>query len=134
MVFLKLVHTEYQVNHKTQPFWVKVVNLVTNVQTSLAGHDVGIIRLAPTTTLHFNTVHKTKYLFSNWIFLFLDKIRLEIDNIWCSVSVESACLNINEGVKMGGASCQKIQKIKNMFRAFHKLRMYFLEFFDHVRP
>ena len=27
MVFLKLVHTEYQVNHKTQPFWIKVVQL-----------------------------------------------------------------------------------------------------------
>ena len=45
MVFLKLVHTtravtntEYQVNHKTQPFWVKVVHLVPNVQT-LAGHE-----------------------------------------------------------------------------------------------
>ena len=50
MVFLKLVHTEYQVNHKTQPFWVKVVHLVPNVQ-SLAGHDVGAIRLAPMTTL-----------------------------------------------------------------------------------
>ena len=55
MVFLKLVDTEYQVNHKTQPFWVKVVHLVPNVQT-LAGHDVGAIRLAPTTTLHFDTV------------------------------------------------------------------------------
>ena len=47
MVFLKLVHTQYQVNHKTQPFWVKVVHLVPNVQT-LAGHDVGVIRLAQT--------------------------------------------------------------------------------------
>ena len=55
MVFLKLVHTEYQVNHKTQPFWVKVVHLVPNVQT-LAGHAVGTIHLAPTTTLHFDTV------------------------------------------------------------------------------
>ena len=36
MVFLKLVHTEYQVNHKTQQFCVKVVHLVPNVQT-LAG-------------------------------------------------------------------------------------------------
>ena len=27
MVFLKLVPTEYQVNHKTQPSWVKVVHL-----------------------------------------------------------------------------------------------------------
>ena len=27
MVFLKLVHIEYQVNHKTQLFWVKVVHV-----------------------------------------------------------------------------------------------------------
>jgi hypothetical protein len=60
MVFLKLVHTEYQVNYKTQPFWVKVVHLVPNNQT-LAGHEVGAIRLAPTATLYFNTVLKTKY-------------------------------------------------------------------------
>ena len=39
MVFLKLVHTQYQVNHKTQLFWVKLVHLVPNLQT-LAGHDV----------------------------------------------------------------------------------------------
>ena len=57
MVFLKLVHMEYQVNHKTQLFWVKVVHLVPNVQI-LAGHAVGTIRLAPTTTLYFDTVHK----------------------------------------------------------------------------
>jgi hypothetical protein len=62
MVFLKLVHTECHVNHKTQPFWVKVVHLVRSVQT-LAGHSVGAIHLAPTTTLHFDTVQKTKYLF-----------------------------------------------------------------------
>ena len=30
MVFLKLVHTEYQVNHKTQPFWVKVQCVIIN--------------------------------------------------------------------------------------------------------
>ena len=56
MVFLKLVHTEYQVNHKSQLFWVKVVQLVPK-----AGHAIGTIHLAPTTTLHFNTVLKTKY-------------------------------------------------------------------------
>ena len=78
MVFLKLVHTEYQVNHKTQPFWVKVVHLVTNVQ-SLAGHDVGAICLAPMTTLHLDTVLKTKYSVQYWIFF--AKIRLEIYNI-----------------------------------------------------
>ena len=55
MVFLKLVHTKYQVNHKTQLFWVKVVHLLPNVQT-LAGHAVGPIHLAPTTTLHFDQV------------------------------------------------------------------------------
>ena len=61
MVFWNLVHTEYQVNHKTQPFWVKVVHLLPNVQT-LARHAVSTIHLAPTTTLHFDTVLKTKYL------------------------------------------------------------------------
>ena len=33
MVFLKLVHTECQVNNKTQQFWMKVVSLVPNAQT-----------------------------------------------------------------------------------------------------
>ena len=60
MVFLKVVPTEYQVNHKTQLFCVKVVHLVPDVQI-LAGHAMGTIRLAPTTTLHFDTVLKTKY-------------------------------------------------------------------------
>ena len=72
MVFLKLVHTESQVNHKTQLFWVKVVHLVPNVQT-LAGYAVGTIHLAPTTTLHFDTVLKTTL-----DFLFFAKIRLKI--------------------------------------------------------
>ena len=85
MVFLKLVHTEYQVNHKTQPFWVKVVHLVPNVQT-LAGHDIGTIHLAPTTTLHFNTALKTKSLFPHWIFYFYSKMRLKRTNIWWGVS------------------------------------------------
>ena len=67
MVFLKLVHMEYQVNHKTQPFWVKVVYLVPKIQT-LAGHVIGTIRLAPTTTLYFDTVHKTKYFFLHCFF------------------------------------------------------------------
>ena len=40
MVFLKLVHTEYQANHKTQSFLVKMVHLVPKVQT-LDGHAVG---------------------------------------------------------------------------------------------
>ena len=72
MVFLKLVYTKYQVNNKTQPFWVKVVHLVPNVQT-LAGHDIGAIRLAPTTTLQFNQPLKTKYSVLHWIFYFLLK-------------------------------------------------------------
>ena len=69
MVFLKLVHTESQVNHKTQPFLVMVVYLVRNVQT-LAGLAIGTIYLAPTTTLHFDTVLKTKYSFPDWILIF----------------------------------------------------------------
>ena len=72
MVFLTLVHTEYQVNHKTQSFWVKVVHLVPNVHT-LAVHVVGTIHLAPTTTLHCDTVLKTKYSFPHWTFYFLLK-------------------------------------------------------------
>ena len=41
---------------------VKMVHLVPNVQT-LAGHAIGTIHLTPTTTLHFDTVLNTKYLF-----------------------------------------------------------------------
>ena len=85
MVFLKLVHSKSQVNHKTQPFWVKVVHLVPNAQI-LAGHAVGTFHLVPTTTLHFHFVLKTKFLFLHWIFIFFAKIRLiEITNIlmWC---------------------------------------------------
>ena len=63
-LFLKLVHMEYQVNHKFQPFWIKRVHLVPNVHT-LAGYAIGAIRLAPTTTLHLDTVHKTKYLLAS---------------------------------------------------------------------
>ena len=83
---MKLVHRDYQVNHKTQKFWVKVVHLVPNVHT-LAGHAIGTIDLALKATLHFDTIHKTKYLFPHWIF-FLTKIGLEITNIkymmWCT--------------------------------------------------
>ena len=43
-----------------------------NVQT-LAGKAVGAINLAPTSTLHFDTALKTKYLVLNWIFYFLLK-------------------------------------------------------------
>ena len=68
--FLKLVHTEYQVNNKTQPFWVKVAYLVPNVQT-LTGHDVGTIRLAATTTLFFDRVQKTEYSVSQRISYFI---------------------------------------------------------------
>ena len=79
MVFLKLVHTESQVNHKTQPFWVKSIVLVPNVQT-LPGHAVGTIHLAPTTTLHFDTT-KNQVFIPALDVLFLAKIRLEITNI-----------------------------------------------------
>ena len=49
----------YGVPSKSQNpiFWVKVVHLISKIQT-LAGHAVGTIRLAPTTTLHFDTVHE----------------------------------------------------------------------------
>ena len=50
-------------------FWVKVVHLVPNVQ-ALAGHDVAAIHLAPTTTLHFDTVLKTKYSVPYWNFFY----------------------------------------------------------------
>ena len=49
----------YQVNHKTQTFWVKVVYLVPNVQ-NLAEHAVGTIRLAPTILLTYEGVHINK--------------------------------------------------------------------------
>ena len=39
MVFLKLEHTEYQVNHKTQPFWVKQVRLAPNGHTLKPGQN-----------------------------------------------------------------------------------------------
>ena len=51
-------------------FWVKVVHLVPKIQT-LAGHSVGTIRLAPTTTLYFDTVHKTKGIHSHIGFFFI---------------------------------------------------------------
>ena len=71
----------YEVPSKSQnpTIWVKVVHLVPNIHT-LAGHAFGAIYLAPTTTL----VHKTKYLFLHWIFLFFANIRLEIKlAMWC---------------------------------------------------
>ena len=84
MVFLKLVRTEFQVNYKTQPFWVKMVHLVSNFQT-LAGHAVGTIHSTPTTTLHFDTT-QIKNSFPHWIFLLFAKIRLEITNVLCGVN------------------------------------------------
>ena len=59
-------------NHNTQQFWFKVVHLVPNIQT-LAGHDVGTMHLAPTITVHFDTVLKTKYSVPHWISYFLLK-------------------------------------------------------------
>ena len=79
MVFLKLVHTKYEVNHKTQLFWVKVVHLVPNVQT-LAGHVIGTIGLAPSTTLLQHAI-KNQVLITALYFSFYAKIRLEITNI-----------------------------------------------------
>ena len=77
MVFLKLVHMEYQVNHKTQPFWVKVIHLVPNVQT-LAGRAI-----YPFGTNNYPPFrHSTKnQVFSPTLdFLFFTKIRLELTN------------------------------------------------------
>ena len=93
----------YQVNHKTQPDWVKVVHLVPNVQT-LAGRDVGAIRLAPTTTLHFNQLLKTKYSVPHHILLFFSKIKLEVI-IYDVVSV-STCPNKDDGVKTAKRWCR----------------------------
>ena len=73
MVFLKLVHMESQVDHKTQPSWVKVVHLVPNVQT-LAEHAVGTIHLAP-------SIWHQQVFIPALDFLFFAKIRLEITNI-----------------------------------------------------
>ena len=44
MVYLKMVHSESQVNHKPQLFWVKVVHLVPNVQT-LAALSIDTVHL-----------------------------------------------------------------------------------------
>ena len=85
MVFLKLVRLEYQVNDKTQLFWVKVVHLVLvpNIQT-LAGHDVGTIHLAPSLTINhppFQHSAKNQVFIPALDFLVFAKIRLEITNI-----------------------------------------------------
>ena len=69
MVFLKLVHMESQVNHKTQPFWVKVVHLVPNVQT-LAGHAVVTIHLAPTTQFRHSAKNQVFSLALDFFFIF----------------------------------------------------------------
>ena len=53
MVLLKLVHTEYQVNRKTQPFWVKVVGPF-STQCSidvLWGQLIKLIQVASTSEL-----------------------------------------------------------------------------------
>ena len=54
----------------------KICSVVPNVQI-LAGHAIGTIRLAPTTTLHFNTVLKGIHSCIGF-FSFFDKISLEI--------------------------------------------------------
>ena len=79
MVFLKLVHIESQVNRKTQLFWVKVVHLIPNVQT-LAGHVIHTIHLAPTTTLHLDTVNTKNQVFIPALDFFFAKLRLSPNN------------------------------------------------------
>ena len=59
-------------------------SIVPNIHI-LAGQVVGAICLAPTATLHFGTVHKTKYLVSHWK---PSKISLEITNVWCGDNVK----------------------------------------------
>ena len=54
-----------------------MVHLVPNV-LNLAGDDGGIIRLAPKTTLHFNTVQKTRSLV--WTFDFY--LNLPYHTVW----------------------------------------------------
>ena len=117
MVFLKLVHTEYQVNYETQPFWVNVVHLVPNVQT-LDEHDVGPIRLAPTTTLHFNQPLKSKHSVPHWNFYFLLK-QVEKYIIYDVVSV-ATCPNKNDGAKtakrwyLGSKNSKTLFRVKNL--------------------
>ena len=43
VIFLKLVQCQPQLNHQTQPFWVKGVWLVPNSQT-LADFGIGVLR------------------------------------------------------------------------------------------
>ena len=74
MVFLKLVHREYRVNPKTQPFWVKAVHLVPNVQTW--HHRFGTIDYPP-----FQHAIKSQEFIPALDFSFFAKIRLEIANI-----------------------------------------------------
>ena len=47
-------------NWKTQPYWVKGVQLVPNGHTP-AGFAIGALRLATMTTLQLSTLHKTKF-------------------------------------------------------------------------
>ena len=80
MVFLKVGPTEYQVNHKTQLFGVKVVHLVVNVQI-LAGayhghHPFGTNNYPP-----FRHSTKNQVFIPAFDFLFFAKIRLEITNV-----------------------------------------------------
>ena len=53
-----------------------MVRLVPNAQT-LAGHDVGAIRLAPTTTLHFNQPLK-KNIYEYLVFSTVSKWRVSV--------------------------------------------------------
>ena len=104
------MHTEYQVNHKTQPFGVKVVHLVPNVQT-LAGHAVGSICLALTTILHFDYVFIPALDFS-----FFAKIRRQ----WQLVRTRTM---VSKWLK-GGAKGQKIKNIKKLVKAKNVMKKY----------
>ena len=72
------MHTVSQVNHKSQPFWVKKVHLVPNVHT-LTGHAGGTIRLAPKTIYPpFRHITQNQVFIPALDLLFFAKIRLEI--------------------------------------------------------
>ena len=77
MVFLKLAHTEYQVNHITQPFWVKVVQCSNPSWACFWHHPFG-------TNNYPQFGHSTKnqvFIFALH-FLFFAKIMLEITNTY----------------------------------------------------
>ena len=98
---------------ETGAYGVKVVQCSNPSWACRWRHPFGTNNYPP-----FDTVHKTKYLFSHWIFSFLAKIRLEITNIYGVVSV-ATCLNINEGVKMGQRWCQLPKNLTFFITSIH---------------